>query len=147
MYTLTYHSNDDTIGLSMPAKPKEGERTGAQSDVRQSTDRMSGTMVSVEGVGAFPIANSGTFDEYEKILTQPTVVEVRGIVLSAVITNKWELQKKDDAKQEWLDFISEQPQFVEGLSELIRDGTRSLDYGFAPFEKVYGKKGNRISSG
>jgi hypothetical protein len=86
----------------------------------------------------------GTYDIYRRIGSHPTVALARSIVSGPVLTAPWSYERRDDSvPDEWAHCVEGS---LEALRpELVRDGIRALDYGWAPFEVVFADSGGRIA--
>ncbi|MFG0247518.1 MAG: hypothetical protein ACF8OB_01420 [Phycisphaeraceae bacterium JB051] len=108
-------------------KPEIGEQTGAQSGAVGLTSFM-----QIPGLSPAP---AGTYDTYRQMLSDPTIALARAVVMSPLIGNTWSIQSKDDTPEDRALFIEEMLDPM--IRHIIRGMLRSLDYGWAGFEKVF----------
>jgi hypothetical protein len=138
------------LGIARPAQtiasPGGGEATGLQESgaalaigaLPAATDGGSASGVAL----GFTAAEPGTYELYDLISAHPTVAVVMRIVLGPVLTNTWAYATRpgtDDAVtalvRDTLDPL---------LADVKRDALRAVEYGWAPFEKIWRAKQGRL---
>jgi len=123
--------------LGLKSKIVPGVRSGAQS-------RGGGAFpgVATTSLSGFATPAAGTYETYRRISGHPTIALARSIVLSPVYRNDWAWTLRPDAPREWLDFAR---QVIAPLRhQLMRDGLRALDYGWAGGEIVWEERDGRM---
>jgi len=108
--------------------PAVGEKTKAQG-----TAGIAGILGRLPG---FSPALLGTYKTYRKMRNNPTIALARAVATAPVRLAKWGVVVDDDIINDDIkDFIQKQ---IEGhWRSLIKNMMFALDYGWAPFEKVW----------
>lgn len=83
----------------------------------------------------FSMAATGTYKTYRKMRKNPTVALARMIATAPIRTAKYGLVSTDNTPQDRVDFIEDQMKSL--WPELIHNIMYAIDYGWAPFEKVW----------
>jgi len=114
--------------------PKTGEETKAQT--ASSTNNIihqavGGQPVHMPGVATQP----GTYKTYRRMISNPTIALARAASTAPVRAAKWGVQSEEGVPEEWKNEIQEAMKPL--YPQLIKDMLRSLDYGWAGFEKVF----------
>lgn len=110
-------------------KPPKGETTKGQFPAG---------VASVSGwdwFQGFQDAKSGTYKTYRNMRKNPTVALARMMATAPIRTAKYGLVAQEGTPQERVDFISDQMRSL--WPSLIHDLMYAIDYGWAPFEKVW----------
>ena len=108
--------------------PRLGQQTRASDRMR-----VAGITSTIPGLGPCP---AGTYDVYRRMRSNPTVALVRAAGMAPVKAAAWSVEAKDEAPDGAVEFI--QQVVVQRLRPtILKDGLRSLDYGWQPFEKVW----------
>ena len=116
------------------AEVSVGEKTGLQQ--KSNTFGMSGGVGASVGMPGFFPAPAGTYHTYRQISSHPTVALVMSIVKSPIISNEWIWSKRDKAVPDlWVKFIEKI--LAPKRHQIVTDMLRALEFGWAPFEKVY----------
>lgn len=122
---------------STPA-PKQKEQTGAQLPENQSRHMNLGGIVGGESVG-FNAPPKGTWKTYREIARDATVALAMSKAIQSIVNNHDDWVKRDkDVPDEWVEVCKQT--FDPMRRKLIRDASRGIWYGFAPFEIVWGSK-------
>lgn len=105
-------------------KPEAGSATGRQ--------QAGGVIGSLPGFGP---ALSGTYENYRKMSSDPTLALARMVVTAPVLAGSWGFTAHEDAPADALDVIKAAIEPMRPL--IVRECLRSLEYGWQPFEKVW----------
>lgn len=112
------------------AKPTIGEQTQAQSGVP-----------SVVG-GVFDFVEPGTYPNYRRMRTVPTIALARAVFHAPIKAAKWSWQKADTASDDMLAFVKDN---LDTMRPWIMHNTLyGMDYGHTDFEKVFEVVGSRL---
>jgi len=112
------------------SKPPKGEDTKQQ--VIGMSDILSGTLFAIPGYGKPP---PGTFELYRRMRRNPTVALARAVSTSPIKATPCAVRKRDDGSDDMRDFVKKE---IDRLwPDLLHNVLFALDYGFAPFEKVW----------
>lgn len=96
---------------------------------------------SIPGFAPIP---AGTYDVYRRIAAHPTVALVRSIVVGPVLAGGWSYIKRDASIPD--QFVTLVQNNLDPLRpDLLRDGLKALDFGWAPFELVYQVRDGQIA--
>lgn len=121
--------------------PPQGEKTRPQ---RLKTGW--GVFASSSKMTSFFPAPSGTYDVYRKISKHPTVALVMSIVMSPILGNTWNWTARDDkVDPKWVEAM--QKSLDPMRTELVRGMLQALEFGWAPFEKVWAQKKVTLADG
>ena len=90
------------------------------------------TWVELPGLKDAP---PGTYETYRAMLMDPTIALARAVVMAPIIGNTWSIQSKDDTPEDRVTFIEEMLDPM--LRHIVKNMLRSMDYGWAGFEKVF----------
>ena len=113
-------------------KSQNPPRAGAMGDIFGASENVLGK------------APTGHYKTYRKMRTDPQVALARAVLMLPIRMAEVTLEKKDDSvPDEQFDFIKSQMDPL--YPKLIKDMLFGLDYGWAPFEKVFEiTEGNNI---
>lgn len=112
------------------SKPPKGEETKQQ--VIGMSDILSGTLFAIPGYGKPP---PGTFKLYRRMRRNPTIALARAVSVSPIKATPWSIRKRDTGLDDVREFIKKE---IDRLwPDLLHNILFALDYGFAPFEKVW----------
>ena len=111
-------------------KPTLGELTQAQSGE-----------VSVVG-GVFDFVEPGTYKNYRRMRTVPTVALARAVFHAPIKAAKWSWQKADDASDDMLDLVKDNLDTMRPW--IMHNALYGMDYGHTDFEKVFEVVGGRL---
>ncbi|MCC5829029.1 MAG: hypothetical protein JJU36_06230 [Phycisphaeraceae bacterium] len=132
---------------ALPAKqPQPGrERTGAQRPAEvgwgmppldESSGALHGDPASAHRpTQAVPLAGSGPYTEYRRMLADPTLALARASVMGPILSAGWAVEARTDAPGGAEAMIRRQLDPIRTL--VLRDCLRAMDYGWAGFEKVW----------
>ena len=108
-------------------KPVIGEQTGSQG-----TSAGISTFMQIPGLDATP---AGTYQTYRSMLMDPTIALARAVVMSPLVCNTWSVKSTDGTPEDRVSFIED---MIDPMTRhFVRAMLRSLDYGWAGFEKVF----------
>ena len=124
-------AKDDAIDKTNETPPAAGEVTGNQ----QATGYGDVINSRTDLIG-FDEPPSGTYKTYRKMRTNPTVAIARAAATAPMRLADKVYKARDDAPADALEFVTEQIDIH--WSRLLRAMLLALDYGWAPFEKVWG---------
>lgn len=85
--------------------------------------------------GGFSAPLPGTYETYRKMRLDPTVALAKAVALGPIKAAKWSVEARDDAPEAAVDLINRS--LVPKIPALIRDMAFGVEYGWAPFEKVW----------
>lgn len=112
-------------------KPQTSEETGRQI---QFSDVL-GFISTFKGFGPPP---AGLYKVYRQMRRNPTVALARALATAPVCTASWGISADDEATDDQVAFIEKE---IESIwPEFLRNTLMALDYGWAPFEKVWEEK-------
>lgn len=93
------------------------------------------------GGDELPEALPKSLDSYRIIRRQPTVSMARALSIAPVVAAEWSVES-DDAPEERVEFVRELVDLHESIMERALLG--GIDFGWQPFEKVFGVRDGRI---
>ena len=109
-------------------KPITGEKTQSQVVVSQAT--------------SFP-ALPPTYATYRQMAKHPTIAVGRALASVPILAAEWSVEADDDVPEEWITLI--QDQLINKRYQFLEHAVYGrIDYGFAPFEKVWGINDTQI---
>lgn len=110
-------------------KPEAGEATKEQTGLGGVATLFTGAF---QGFGKPP---PGTYSTYRSMRANPTVALARAVAMAPVRTAMWSVEAEEGVSDDIKGFIERQTKNF--WPELIRNVLFALDYGWAPFEKVW----------
>lgn len=121
-----------------------GSRTKGQTTRRAGAFGILSGVLSRGGVHSARCAMPGflsepspaTYQTYRQMRCNPTIAIARAALFAPVKANKWTYEAKDGTPDDRVRFIQEQ--FDTLKARLVIDILRAVEYGWQPFERVYG---------
>ncbi len=111
-------------------KPGTGEQTKKQAVF---SGDVAGTLSTLPGFG---VPARGTYLTYRQMRSNPSIALARAVSMAPIRTAPWAVKANDDAPKDRIDFVQEQVKYF--WPGLIKNILFALDYGWSPFEKVWG---------
>lgn len=116
------------------AKENKAPSTGEETK-KQAINTVVGAFAQLAGFSNIQALNRGTYNTYRKMRKNPTIALARSVATAPIRTSSYVVKAKDDAKDEQIDFITEQVN--KWWYDLVTQSIYALDYGWMPFEKVW----------
>lgn len=128
------------------AKANPGSKTKGQSRRTLGTHTLKGAIGSVCAAntsipGLIHPCPLGTYDTYRAMRSNPTIAIARAALFAPVKANQLSYEAKDGTPDDRVKFIQET--FEPLKLRLIQDVLRAVEYGWQPFERVYGAADGR----
>lgn len=134
----------------MAKRTKLGSSTKGQTTRKGGAGGAGGVFVdAIHGVGKAHCLTGGlrlpgflsepspaTYKTYRAMRSNPTIAIARAALFAPVKANKWSFEAKDGVPDDRVKFI--QDQFNDLRTRLVQDVLRAVEYGWQPFERVYG---------
>lgn len=134
-------ATDGTPADEQTTKPRDGEATGPQGrsllDYPMGYGAFGSNGGNCNNPCGFPNYGSlylGTFQTYDWMLEHPIIQHARSQAHDPIISAALSYEAKKGVAQKRKDFIKTQ---IDRVWEQVGDMLRAMDYGFAPFEKVW----------
>jgi hypothetical protein len=121
------------------------EKTGGQAAINSRGGVMAAMTDAGSASGAaigYSPAESGTYELYDQISAHPTIALAMRMVLGPVLTNTWAFAARPGTDDAVLAFVRDALEPV--LSTAKRDSLRAVEYGWAPFEKIWAARQGRL---
>lgn len=110
-------------------------------DVTEKTGGQTNQVASMDGVLYKNMPAS--YATYRAMRKDPTIAMARTLIISMVLSGEWSVEADDDAPDEWVKFI--QDTITKHRMALLHTAiSGSIDFGWAPFEVVYGLKDGKV---
>ena len=126
-----------TIGTKTKGQSKRTV-SGPMSAFGGSRGSVAATRCALPGLAPCP---APTYDTYRMMRSNPTIAIARAAMFAPVKAVEWTYEAKDGVPDERVEFI--QQQFDDLKAQMVKDVLRSVEYGWQPFERVYGVKDGR----
>lgn len=99
--------------------------------------------VAVFGLQGNGDPSAGTYRTYREIMADPTIALCRAIISGPIYANSWTFEAKDDdTPDEWVESVKNA--FETQRPSLLAHGLRAVDYGWSPFEAIWGSMDGQI---
>lgn len=124
--------------------PDDRPTTAQKPDTGQLAGPQTHAVAIGAGVQPFRsvLSERPTYKTYRQMLTDPTIALARMTVTAPILAGSWSYEAADEAADEQVEFIR---QNADPRREfLLAAALRSLDYGWAAFEKVFEVEGGRL---
>ncbi len=129
-----------TVNANGTAQSKPQNRSAAGGNVFGGTSV--GIGVRDLGLAGYSAPSPGTYETYRRMRLDPTVALARAVALGPLKAAQWSVEAEDGAPDAAVDLVART--LMPMMPEFMRDMSYGVDYGWAPFEKVWKIVGGEV---
>lgn len=137
----TTDSAEET-GAQAPVNPRGGVVFGAIPSAAANGASASNAAAASGVALGFAPADPGTYELYDLISAHPTIALAMRMVLGPVLTNTWAYATRPGTDEAVSAFVRDAVDPI--VTGAKRDALRAVEYGWAPFEKVWRARQGRL---
>ncbi len=94
------------------------------------------------GLSGYSAPSPGTYATYRRMRLDPTVALARAVALGPIKAAQWSVEAEDGAPEAAVDLVARN--LMPMMPDFMRDMSYGVDYGWAPFEKVWKIAGGEV---
>lgn len=132
-------NGDAVVAAQQPTDPVEVPTPGEKTGPQQFTVGVGGVVAALPGFGR---PSAGTFNTYRIMRSNPTIALARMAATAPIRAATYSFVGTEGAPLQQVEFVKQSLRPL--LPRLINDALFGLDYGFKPFEKVWGVDRGRL---
>jgi len=121
---------------------RTAEQTGGQAATNARGGVITGAGAASGAAVGYAQAEPGTYALYDQISAHPTIALAMRMVLGPVLTNTWAFAARPGTDVAVLAFVRDALEPI--LAPAKRDALRAVEYGWAPFEKIWAARQGRL---